>query len=282
MNLAQVEKLLYDLYLLTDMQIALYDKQFHPIAGNSIPHKDFCMAVHNTARGLSQCLRSDLAAFAEAKKTKKTFIVSSCPFGLFDVVTPLLDGNEILGFLFAGGALPKGEQKKEEVLKKALPFVTAKTREREVIALIEALPSRTEKEFEAFGEALRIFGEHIVNSGFFDNDRKSLAELIKSYINHNFHSKITLSELSLCFHCSTVTLTEAFRREVGMTIMQYVIGKRLEESLRLLQNNELSVGTIAERCGFGSMEYFSKTFKKQFGCSPTVWRGKQDASLLST
>jgi AraC-like DNA-binding protein/ligand-binding sensor protein len=272
MNLAQVEKLLHDLYLLTDMQIALCDKQFHPIAGSSIPNKDFCSAVHSTPRGLSQCLRSDLAAFAEAKRTKKTVIISACPFGLFDVVTPLLDGDEILGFLFAGGALPRDEKKKAEALQRALPFVPSKMREQELVALIEALPSRTEQEFEAFSEALRIFGEYIVNSGFFDNDRKSLAELIKGYINHNFQSKITLSELSLCFHCSTVTLTETFRKEFGITIMQYVTEKRLEVAERLLEQRELGIGTIAEECGFGGIEYFSKVFKKKHGISPTLWR----------
>ena len=66
----------------------------------------------------------------------------------------------------------------------------------------------TEKEFDAFCVALRIFGEHIVQSGFFDNDRKNLAELIKSYINHNFQRKITLAELSFFFHCSTAAIKE--------------------------------------------------------------------------
>lgn len=278
MNLKDVEKLLYDLYLLTDMQICLYDKQLHPIAGSSIPQKDFCSAVHGTARGLSMCLRSDLAALGEAKKTRKTFIVCSCAFGLFDVVTPLFDGDDLLGILFAGGALPDSEEKKSEILKRALPFVDAKISEPELLALIEALPSRTNAEFEAFSEALRIFGEHIVRSGFFDNDKKNLAELIKSYINHNFHRKITLSELGYHFHCSTVTLTETFRRECGGTILQYITQKRLEEAVRLLQNGRISIGAVAERCGFSSVEYFSKVFKKQYGVSPSLWHGRADLS----
>ena len=58
MNLKDVEKLLYDLYLLTDMQICLYDKQLHPIAGSSIPQKDFCSAVHGTRSFHVPALRS--------------------------------------------------------------------------------------------------------------------------------------------------------------------------------------------------------------------------------
>ena len=99
-------------------------------------------------------------------------------------------------------------------------------------------------------------------------------QLIKSYIKNNLSKKITLSDLSWKLHYSTVTLTEHFKKEYDITIMEYVMKKRMEKASRLLINSELSIREISEECGFCDNEYFSRCFKNYYGTSPVAWRKK--------
>jgi len=65
----------------------------------------------------------------------------------------------------------------------------------------------------------------------------------------------------------------AFKREVGRTPLEFVTQLRIEESARRLRDGA-SVTATAIELGFSSSQYFSLVFKKQFGCTPSSWRGR--------
>jgi len=132
-----------------------------------------------------------------------------------------------------------------------------------------------EKEVYALCDALTVYAAYFENSTQLLSNEKTIGQMVKSYVVHNISKKITLSELSLHAHCSTVTLTEHFRREYGMTIMQYVLKKRMQLAEQLLIDNVLSITDISIKCGFSDVEYFSRCFKDTHGLPPSEWRGKQ-------
>ena len=119
---------------------------------------------------------------------------------------------------------------------------------------------------------LCLLADHISEHHLIPSDRQTLGHLIRQHIQKNLSHKITLTDISRRFHCSTVTLTETFRREFGMTIMQYVSEERMKLGANLLSSTALSVSEIAERCGFPDVEYFSRCFKQKEGISPSEWR----------
>ena len=117
--------------------------------------------------------------------------------------------------------------------------------------------------------------EHIEASRLLLPDRQTPGQLVRAYVGKNLGEKITLSKMSKNLHCSTVTLTEAFRREFGMTIMEYVLSERMKLARRLLLTSA-SVTEIAASCGYPDVEYFSKCFKREnAGLSPTQWRRRE-------
>lgn len=68
--------------------------------------------------------------------------------------------------------------------------------------------------------------------------------------------------------------TALFKQSTGMTPLQYLTDKRMENACRLLSQKEqmhLSIGEIAEMCGYNDIYYFSRIFKKHTGLSPTAW-----------
>jgi AraC-like DNA-binding protein len=67
-------------------------------------------------------------------------------------------------------------------------------------------------------------------------------------------------------------LSRVFKQETGETFSQYLRRIRLTRSVELLQNPELTIGEVADRCGFSGIPYFSQTFKEEFGISPSEAR----------
>lgn len=63
-----------------------------------------------------------------------------------------------------------------------------------------------------------------------------------------------------------------FKKELGVTIIEYVQKKKVYISLSLLENVSNSILKVALLSGFNSQEYYCEVFKKVMGVSPKVYR----------
>ena len=68
--------------------------------------------------------------------------------------------------------------------------------------------------------------------------------------------------------------TVAFKREVGVTPLEYLTTLRIDEAARRLRSGNEAVTGIAMDLGFSSSQYFSLVFKQRKGCTPSEWRGR--------
>ena len=270
MSQSTAEELLRDFQLLTQMNIALYDEQFRCIY-NLANYAPYCSALHRSKRCLDRCIGSDSRALEEARRTRQPQCYT-CPYGLWEAIYPILDGEQILGYLFVGPAL---SAEKEQALPSLYRLAHADGPELSEDALAEGaegLLCTTEQTLASINRYLALLAEHLGSNRLIPSDRGTLGHLIQQYVRKNLDHKITLTDISRRLHCSTVTLTETFRREFGMTIMQYVLEERMRLARHLLGSTALSIGSVAERCGFPDVEYFSRCFKQKEGCSPSEWR----------
>lgn len=68
-------------------------------------------------------------------------------------------------------------------------------------------------------------------------------------------------------------LTEAVRAVTGQSPMEYIRFLKIEESRKMIENNpSLSLEEIADNCGFKTPSTFYRSFKKQYGFSPSEYR----------
>lgn len=98
---------------------------------------------------------------------------------------------------------------------------------------------------------------------------KQVAELAVEYVHKNYNRKISLDEIAdaIRFHRSYVN--RCFRKEIGVSIHQYLMEYRLEKAMQLLVYTGLSVEEIAERTGFSGSKGFALSFKKKYGLPPS-------------
>lgn len=82
----------------------------------------------------------------------------------------------------------------------------------------------------------------------------------------------TAAELSAAVGISKRTLEIKMRNVLGTTLKAETDRIRLNEAVRLISNTDLSIQTIAERCGFCCASHLNTRFKTVFGHNPSVFR----------
>ena len=99
-----------------------------------------------------------------------------------------------------------------------------------------------------------------------------LVEEMVSYMRANFSRDITLQETGEALHKSPSYLSARFKKETGKTFSMYLTDLRLGYAKELLLSTDLSVGSIAERCGIPDHNYFARLFKSRENKSPKQYR----------
>lgn len=94
------------------------------------------------------------------------------------------------------------------------------------------------------------------------------------YIFLNLHKRITLPELAENAGISEGHLSKLFRRELGVTVTDYICRKKLESAKDLLRYSDLSIIEIASYLAFASQSYFIKVFREHTGMTPKIYREK--------
>lgn len=109
---------------------------------------------------------------------------------------------------------------------------------------------------------------------------KQRIETLCGFINSNYAEKITLSDIANSAHISNGECCRVFKRLLNMTPFQYLVHVRLSKSIDFLTNSDHSISQIAQYVGFCSSSYYTKCFRKEYGCVPLKYR--QRANRLNT
>ena len=276
-------KTLNDLFrafnLISGMEITLTDAKLISSIASKKRGDNFCSIIHSTPGGLEICRACDRERIEEAKSTCKPNRYT-CPFGIEELIYPIVNENSIDGYIFCSMGINKGSYNEENILNNSIlkcPALPKEDLRRELVKV----PRYTSEQVAAYADLISLLAEEIKRRGIVSCESVSLGTLAKNYIKENITKDITLSDISYYLHCSTVTLTQHFKAEFGITIMQYVMQRRLKIAEELLRTGDESVKKVAMLTGFVESEYFAKCFKKHYGKTPTEYRKDCKTQRLS-
>lgn len=110
------------------------------------------------------------------------------------------------------------------------------------------------------------------------NSHRYVIEALK-YIQSNFNNpNMYIREIAEHIHVSESHIRRLFISDLGQSPMDYLQACRIEHAKEMLLYGPESLSSIAEACGYSSLFYFSKIFKKMVGLSPTEFRNKEFAA----
>lgn len=96
---------------------------------------------------------------------------------------------------------------------------------------------------------------------------------VQKYIDNHFTESITLSDIADIYHVSKEHLSRLFKKDVGISVQQYITNKKIAYGKQLLKRHKtISVSTISVMLGYLDIQYFYRVFKKETGTTPVVYR----------
>lgn len=94
------------------------------------------------------------------------------------------------------------------------------------------------------------------------------------YINKHYNEKLNLAYVANLVDLNYFYFSRNFKKEVGVTFLEYVTEKRMKEAIKLLDDPSLKIYEISDMLGYDDCKYFFKIFKTRFGVSPRAFREK--------
>jgi AraC-like DNA-binding protein len=94
----------------------------------------------------------------------------------------------------------------------------------------------------------------------------------KEYILKHLADDLTLGDIAWHVGKGEEHLARVFKRETGRSVFDYVREARVDRARTLLLDPALSLTEIAKRCGFNSLAFFSRTFRRLTGMAPSEHR----------
>lgn len=102
---------------------------------------------------------------------------------------------------------------------------------------------------------------------------------VRRYIDAHFKETISLDQLAEMTHLNKYYMVHAFSREYGVSPINYLVSRRIQESLHLLGETDHPLSQISHMLGFSSPSYFSQSFRRLRGMSPMEYRKQQRDSV---
>lgn len=272
-DLKKLQQLLQDFFVLTGIKICVFDRGENEICFYPEKHAAFCRMIRQNKQLEGRCRACDTHAFAECRKknAQHTYV---CHAGLLECVSPIMLDKQLIGYLIIGQI-----KQTERPLPSILSFFPDPDDKRKLLEAYEKLGQISPQKLQA---AIRIMDactgfEHL--KAIIHSESTRIDMRLGNYIQENLHRALGVSELSEQFHLSHNEIYTIFKKHFDSTPAAYVKKCRLEHAAALLTSTSLPVCEIARACGIPDYNYFSKLFKREHGCSPTVYRKRHPAKL---
>lgn len=100
-----------------------------------------------------------------------------------------------------------------------------------------------------------------------------LCSSVLSFIRENYeNSALSLHDIAGFAGVSPAYLSALFKKNQKASISDTITSARIDAACQYLRNSSLSLKEISEKCGYANQYYFSTSFKKKMGISPSGYR----------
>ena len=108
-------------------------------------------------------------------------------------------------------------------------------------------------------------------------DQKRLAKIYK-YVEEHYHQKISLEEIAEMSYFTKEAFCRYFKKMTKLTFTQFVNHYRIEAAKKLLLQGK-DITDTCYSCGFESISYFNRVFKKVTGTNPMSFKRQYVSAL---
>ncbi len=265
-DIEMLQKTLSDFNIATGVTIDLLKEDFTPVVQNRMVFRGYCSQIQSTETGKNACQMSDQLLLQRCKSSRQTEL-HFCPAGLIDVVSPIVLGEKIVGYLIFGQLRSNLEF---DVLEEYIEELGLDP------SLMAALYKNTvyydTQRIECLCNIASMMIRYILFMNMLRPSVDTSLQAALTYIDANLHNELSILSISKATGVSKSALYKKFHASLGCTVNEYINRKRVEYAISLIQNTAFSMDAISQKAGFSSLSYFSRTFKRLKGISPVNFK----------
>lgn len=107
---------------------------------------------------------------------------------------------------------------------------------------------------------------------FHESSSVEMTKIAIGYINSHLTERLTLDILARQTGLSKYHLCHEFKKVTEHTVVSYINICRCKKAARMLMSGKASVSEACYNSGFENLSYFTRTFKKYYGVSPSTYK----------
>lgn len=105
--------------------------------------------------------------------------------------------------------------------------------------------------------------------------RENIRPLIEGWVEMHYADNVSLETAAVSMQYAPAYFGKLFKRLFHQTFTSYLTGVRMEHAKQMLRTSDDSIHDIANAVGFRDSTYFTRAFRRLFGCTPTEYRSKE-------
>jgi AraC family transcriptional regulator, transcriptional activator of pobA len=99
-----------------------------------------------------------------------------------------------------------------------------------------------------------------------------LVQQTMDVVDQRYREPLSLKDVARAVGRSGAHVAEVLRRETGMSVLEWIAERRMEDARRRLRDTDEDVAIVGERIGYGSTNHFIRQFRRVHGTTPGSWR----------
>jgi AraC-like DNA-binding protein/ligand-binding sensor protein len=242
----------------------------------------FCVLMAASNKTCAACLQLQQQVEQSASEQPATL---ECFAGLSESSVPIRVGENVIGYLQTGQVLLRAPSaaRFKKILEQLAEWKVPVDRD----ALEKAyLGTRVlaRKQYESALRLIAIFGQQLSALSNQIVVRQTLAEApaitkAKAFIAAHRSDALSLSGVARAVNLSEYYFCKVFRKETGLTFVDYLARIRVEALKQLLLDPHKRVSEAAYEVGFQSLSQFNRVFRRVAGEAPSTYREKLHRGL---
>ena len=106
---------------------------------------------------------------------------------------------------------------------------------------------------------------------------EQVADRVIDFLRNNVTEKLEIADVCEALHYNKSHIFKQFKKATNCSVMAYFTRLKIDRAKRMLRETSLSVAQIADKLAFDTPNYFTKTFKKLTGYTPSRYRKMRKA-----
>lgn len=140
---------------------------------------------------------------------------------------------------------------------------------------LEECVLRAKREIEELRDDRKQQEEQVVLAPVSRDKSKYINEALAYIAEHYGDSDISIGTIAADIGISEGHLSHLFKKETEYTVAAYITRYRMRAAMRLLEDCRNRVSEVAEQVGYKDITYFSSTFKKIVGVTPSEYQNRR-------